>query len=114
MDGPTLDAEKFESIDLADPFFDSLKSDYSDFEHWFRRKGDSVAFVFRTPGRSALDGFLYLKEERGPVTDVKPPLPEAARLKIGTFKINPHETRLGERFIKRAFDTAIEKRVTAF
>lgn len=104
-----LHLERFEDISLDDPFFDSLKSDYSEFESWFRKKRDKHAYTFRGANQS-LDGFLYLKLEDGDVEDTTPPLPNDRRLKIWTFKINPHGTRLGERFIKRAFDIAIEQR----
>lgn len=107
----TLLKEKFEDIDLADPFFDSLKADYAEFEEWFRRKGGEHAYVFR--GESGLvEGFLYLKPESGPLSDVQPPLPAADRLKVGTLKINPHGTRLGERFIKKIFDHAVSENKT--
>lgn len=41
-----------------------------------------------------------------------PALPAGKRIKIGTLKINPHGTRLGERFIKKAFDHAINQGVS--
>jgi len=104
----TLVKRHFGQIDLDDPFFDSLKNDYKKFAVWFQKKAHAEAFVFLNQSGSGLDGFLYLKEEEGSVEDVSPHLPSARRLKIGTFKINPHGTRLGERFMKRAFDTAID------
>ena len=107
MEASVLRIEKFADIALADPFFDTLKEDYPSFAAWFANKASNEAFTFRTEG-GGLDGFLYLKEETGPVTDVQPNLVSAHRLKIGTFKINPHGTRLGERFMKRAFDTAVD------
>lgn len=113
MDTPTLQVQHFREINLDDEFFDSLKADYRGFDDWFRRKGESQAFVFKVKDGSELDGFLYVKEELGPVTDVAPNLPPANRLKVGTFKVNPHGTRLGERLLKRAFDTAVSKRMTA-
>lgn len=103
-----LRIEKFKNISLADSFFDSLKSDYPEFSTWFQNKANNDAFIFEAD-TGGLDGFLYLKEERGPVIDVEPNLVPALRLKIGTFKINPHGTRLGERFMKRAFDTAVNR-----
>lgn len=112
MEASVLRIEKFKDIALADPFFDSLKGDYPDFAAWFATKTDKEAFTFKAEG-GELDGFLYLKEESGPVTDVHPTLHPAHRLKIGTFKINPHGTRLGERFMKRAFDTAVAQGVQA-
>lgn len=107
MEASVLRIEKFKDITLAAPFFDTLKGDYPEFAAWFASKADKEAFTFRSEA-GELDGFLYLKEEAGPVTDVQPNLAPAHRLKIGTFKINPHGTRLGERFMKRAFDTAVD------
>jgi len=107
-----LRIEKFKDTSLSDPFFDTLKADYPGFADWFASKADREAFTFGAEG-GGLDGFLYLKEEVGAVTDVHPALPPARRLKIGTFKVNPHGTRLGERFMKRAFDTAVETNAEA-
>lgn len=103
-----LTYKKFGEIDLSDSFFDSLKSDYGEFEHWFTRKADDFAYVF-SGDAGEIDGFLYLKMENGAVDDVEPPLPPACRVKVGTLKINPHGTRLGERFLKKIFDHAVTR-----
>lgn len=101
-----LEYRKFSTINLDDPFFDSLKSDYVEFEDWFKKKADSSAYIFANPDGS-LDAFLYLKHEDSPINDIDPPLPAVPRLKVGTFKINAHGTKLGERFIKKIFDHAV-------
>ena len=92
---------EFKNINLNDPFFDSLKADYKEFIDWFNKKKDNNegAFVFFN-SQMLLDGFLYLKNEDEELNDVIPKQPSKKRLKIGTMKINPHGTRLGERFIK--------------
>lgn len=100
-----LELKRFEQISLDDPFFDSLKSDYSEFEEWFKSKSKKEAYVLIDKG--IIQGFLYLKMEEGPVLDVDPIIKKSQVLKIGTLKINPHGTRLGERFIKKALDHAI-------
>lgn len=41
-----------------------------------------------------------MKIEEGPVTDILPLIVDKRILKLGTFKVNPHGTRLGERFLK--------------
>lgn len=108
--------EHFSKISLSDPFFDTLKADYPGFQKWFEKKssGDNNnAYTFRNPITGKLDGFLYLKDEDGAVMDVSPTMPAARRLKLGTFKVNPHGTRLGERFIKRAFDIAVAHQAQA-
>lgn len=112
MSNKELCIEKFKNISLSDSFFDSLKIDYPEFSFWFQNKANNDAFIFKTDdGR--LDGFLYLKEEFGPVIDVQPNLVSSHWLKIGTFKVNPHGTRLGERFMKRVFDVALNKNCDA-
>jgi len=107
-----LSYTKFCDTDLNDPFFDSLKGDYAEFPNWFQKKALSqeMAYVFKNES-GKIDGFLYLKVEDGAVMDVAPPLPPKRRLKIGTFKINAHGTRMGERFIKKAFDHAIYEQI---
>jgi len=97
---------EFQQVDLGDEFFTSLKQDYGEFELWFKKKANNRAYVHRTP-QGNLDGFLYLKREEGAVTDVEPSLPPKNRLKVGTFKIDAHGTKLGERFIKKIFDHAV-------
>lgn len=42
-----------------------------------------------------------MKHETEELNDINPPMPAASRLKVGTFKIDAHNTKLGEHFIKR-------------
>lgn len=100
--------KRFADIDINDIFFDSLKQDYIEFTQWFQKKTQEgeMAYVFESNG---IQGFLYLKIENEEITDTKPTLPKKNRIKVGTFKINPHGTRLGERFLKKIFDYAVIK-----
>lgn len=98
---------KFGQVNLNDPFFDSLKQSYSEFSEWFQKKENEEAFVFLDTNGN-LSGFLYLKIEDDTLTDIDTEFPQKRRLKIGTFKIDAHGTRLGERFIKKSFDYAVE------
>ncbi len=97
---------RIRDLSITDPFFDSLRTDYPGFNDWLLRKFDESAYIIEREG-GGLDGFLYLKRESGRLEDVQPARPELERLKIGTLKINPHGTRLGERFIKKALDVAV-------
>lgn len=101
-----LEYLKFKNINLDDSFFDSLKSDYVEFSDWFERKSENSAYIFRNSG-GLIDGFLFHKLEDEEVSDVTPALPAKRRVKIGTFKINAHGTRLGERFVKKSLDYAL-------
>lgn len=105
-----LELRKFKDINLADPFFDSLKESYAEFVDWFGRKSNESAYVFARQN-GVIDGFLYLKVEEGVVDDVFPPFPAARRLKVGTMKINAHGTKMGERFVKKIIDHAVSASV---
>jgi L-amino acid N-acyltransferase YncA len=105
-----LTRRSFSQIPLTDQFFDSLRGDYPGFDEWFLTKAAEPAYVFTTDS-GEIEGFLYLKEEEGAVTDVHPPFRAAKRIKIGTFKVLPHGTRLGERFMKKALDHAVAANV---
>ena len=104
--GRRLQLTKFRELSLADPFFDSLKAGYNEFPGWFQRKADEDVYIV-VDDKGALSGMIYLKLERGLVGDVRPPLPNRTWLKVGTLKIDGRGTKLGERVIKKIFDTAI-------
>ena len=103
----TLELKPFSEIDLADPFFSSLKHDYKTFTGWFHRKASEKTSAFIQKTDNVLTGFIYLKPEEGALLDVTPIQKPDRRLKIGTFKTEAHGTKLGERLLKKAFDTAI-------
>lgn len=95
----------FSQIDLNDPFFDSLKTDYAEFPQWFAKKAQEKAFVLFSEKDSSIQGFMYVKVEQK-VEDIQPELNDLS-LKIGTFKFNPERTLRGHRFLKKALDIAI-------
>jgi len=103
---------KLSQVDMSNSFFDSLRLDYDGFDKWFNKKAEQgeSALILKTHD-DAIQGFLYTKIENEEVDDVEPVLPPLKRLKIGTMKIVPHGTRLGERFIKKAIDKAIVNNV---
>lgn len=104
----TISLKRFAEIDLNDTFFDSLKEDYPGFETWFQKKSrdNSKAYVQYT--NNNLQAFLYLKNESGEeLSDVTPVRPACNRMKVGTFKIDAHNTKLGERFVKKIMDAAL-------
>ncbi len=102
--------EKFGKIDLYDPFFSSLKEDYSDFEKWFIRKYDEEAYITINKENGRLLSFLYIKVEgiNENYTSISPSFAPKRRLKIGTFKVVSNGFRLGERFLKIIFDNALK------
>ncbi len=101
----------FGKINLQDNFFDSFREDYNEFDKWFNRKADEVAYVCLDNNQIA--AFLYLKME-GPeenYADIEPVFQKKRRLKIGTFKVASNGYRLGERFLKIIFDNGLQLNV---
>lgn len=102
--------KQFKDINLEDTFFDSLKADYTKFEGWFNGKANDYAYI--QTNNDNIEGFLYLKVEDYPIEDVIPDIVCDKAVKIGTMKIKPHGTRLGERFIKKSLDYAIKNGIS--
>lgn len=108
-----IEYKLFGDINLQDTFFDSLRQDYQGFDSWYNKKASQGEKAYILYEENELVCFLYLKEEN-PIDniDITPPLdPTKAWIKVGTFKVVPHKTKLGERLIKRMFDFAISKNI---
>lgn len=99
------------NININDPFFDSFKEDYKEFESWFNKKSDAESYVCITDG--SVKAFLYIKVENKEenYSDITPAFAPKKRLKIGTFKVVSTGYKLGERFLKIIFDNAISNHV---
>lgn len=106
MKNNSIKHQLFKETDINDPFFTSLKADYPGFEEWFAKKREQDVYVLYDD-ENKLQGFLYLKNETGPVLDVNPIIEANNVLKVGTFKVNAHGTKMGERFIKIILDFAV-------
>lgn len=95
---------KFKDIDLSDPFFDSLKVDYPDFDRWFESKRDEPVFVYHDD--EGVGAFLYIKDkENEDIELIDGKLPLYERTKIGTLKLS--ERMKGQRIGEGAFGLAL-------
>lgn len=101
----------FGNINIQDPFFDSFRQDYSQFDQWFAKKFNDTIYASFFAGH--LVGFLYIKIEGNgePYNDIVPAFAAKKRLKIGTFKVAINGYRIGERFLKIVFDNALRNKV---
>jgi hypothetical protein len=113
-DYPVLSVRQrhFGNIDLTDSFFDTFREDYPGFNRWFARKADETAYICLDE-KQKLVAFLYLKVEEADedYSDIEPRPERTRRLKIGTMKVVSNGYKLGERFLKIAFDNALANRV---
>lgn len=105
-----INYKKFSEINLNDSFFDSLRQDYDGFDEWFKRKKNQSALV-QYDDSNRITGFLYLKIEKQIVSDTIPNITANTILKVGTFKIEAHGTKMGEQFIKKIMDCAVNNNV---
>lgn len=108
----SVSKEHFGNINIDDPFFDSFKADYPEFEEWFNKKADEVAYVCLSEVNDVL-AFLYVKREKADenYSDITPTFAPKTRLKIGTLKVASNGYKLGERFLKIVFDNALRNKV---
>lgn len=100
--------QSFSDVNLSDQFFSTLKSDYPKFENWFNSHLDRDAYVLYDD-YGKIQGFLHLKNESGVINDVRPEIKATKILKIATFKVEAHGTKMGEQFIKIIMDNAIKE-----
>lgn len=85
--------------DINDPFFDSLKEDYPNFEQWYLRKANEGNRAFTYSDEKGLGAFVMLKfDEEEPIELKNGFLPSSKRLKISTLKLaeSVQGNRLGE------------------
>ena len=101
----------FGNLDISDEFFASFIEDYPDYEKWFNKKAEETVYVCLS--ESNIIALLYLKIENknDDYSDINPIMPPKKRLKIGSFKVMLNGFRLGERFLKIAFDNALRFKV---
>lgn len=101
----------FGKLDVSDDFFASFKEDYSGYEKWFNKKADDPVYVCLFEGKPIALLYLKVEDKDEDYTDMDPPFPPKRRLKIGSFKVTLNGYRLGERFLKIAFDNALRLKV---
>ncbi|MCQ2191422.1 MAG: N-acetyltransferase [Paludibacteraceae bacterium] len=104
-----ISLKTFSEINLEDKFFNSLKNDYPKFEDWFKRKATEGQKAYVQYSNNQIQAFLHLKPEEGEINDIEPSIQHGKHLKVATFKVDAHNTKLGERFVKKIVDAAIYK-----
>lgn len=106
---PALSRKPVHSLDTNDPFFDSLKEEYQEFENWFRkvkREGRECLVSYKDDG--GIGALLIYKFEEELVDAVPRNLPKKRRVKLSTFKVEQLGYKIGELFIKLSIDIALK------
>ncbi|MFA4935309.1 MAG: hypothetical protein WC568_05690 [Candidatus Methanoperedens sp.] len=109
---PLLKEDYLHNLDIEDPFFDSLKEDYKEhkFREWFREKSIEGRKCWFYQEDDKIKALLMLKEEDEPI-ETSPQIPAGRRLKISTMKVDLSGFKLGELFLKMAFQYCINNQI---
>lgn len=108
---PAVHELSIHNLNLKDVFFDSLRSDYEDFEDWWRKiaREGRRAWVHRKFD-GMIGGMLIYKKECEEIAS-NPPLPQENRLKICTLKASQVGFKLGELFLKLSIEYAMRNSI---
>lgn len=113
MRGVAIRRVRFGSLDIDDRFFNSFKADYEPYYHcWFMSKMNDSVYIAQD-GNGCLRGLLKLKCEdmNDDPGDITPRMKPVKRLKIASLKAHFTGQKLGQRFMRIVFDTAIRNHV---
>ena len=101
----------FSKINLQDPFFDSLRHAYDNFDAWFYKKAQQGEHAYVSFIDGKVIAFLYLKKEEDADNDTVPRLTKP-RMKIGTFKVDlEHHSKIGKRLLAIALRAFAESKL---
>ncbi|WP_407282848.1 PIN domain-containing protein [Methanolobus sp. WCC1] len=103
---PALKNEQVFNLDITDPFFDSLKKEYSGFEDWFIKISRSGRKCYVHYEEKDKIGALLIYKIEDETLDSTPVMPKKKRLKLSTFKVSHVGNKIGELFIKLAVNYA--------
>ena len=100
---PAVDAVKTHQLDLHDPIFDGLRTDYPGFDAWFQRTARSQRDAFLVNGADRHAAICIVKTEPAGEYGMAGPL-----LKLCTFKVAEGYSgqKYGELLLKAVFERA--------
>ncbi len=101
------------TLNLNDPFFNTLKEDYQEFPQWWKkisREGRNCWVYLDDDG--AIGALLMYKLEDEPIELASKLLPKKKRVKINTLKVTRLGYKVGELFIKLSVGYAQENKAS--
>lgn len=108
---PALKECHLYNIDVNDPFFDSLREGYPDFNEWFIKKSREDRKCYAHKRSDGSLGAILICKDEDEFIPTKFPLPKKRRLKISTMKVTYGGHRIGELLLKVAIDKALKNNI---
>ncbi len=107
---PIIEHVFVHNLDVQDPIFNELRTEYPDFNRWFQEIAlkQRQAFVTRKIDKS-LGAVLIYKFENEAILDCVPPIGQGNRLKLCTFIVSRTGYRIGELLIKLSISLCIKQ-----
>jgi hypothetical protein len=109
---PALKEDFVYNLNLDDPIFDTLKSNYNEFKDWYEKiskKGRKCWVHYKEDG--SIGTLLIYKFENESI-EANPPLPKKNRVKVSTLIVSNVGNKIGELFIKLVIDISIKNDVS--
>ena len=103
---PHIDDVPCHTINLKDPFFNSLRDAY-DFDKWFNKCCREGRKAWVCQKDDEIQAICIYKEERSPIVTVDKKGLTDKVLKLCTFKVVTYGYKIGELFLKQAFTHSI-------
>ena len=109
---PSIQNIPCHSLNIKDIFFDSLRSDYKEFNSWFDDKCCKEGrFAWVCINDSNIDALCIYKIERNPIVTTDKRGLSGKSLKLCTFKVNKTGFKIGELFLKQTFNYAVDNKI---
>lgn len=108
-----IEYTNFADIDYKQPFFDSFRKDYKNFNAWYLTKQKEFAKAYTIKEDNNVKAFLYLKIEKHKDLDskIKILINDDNILKIASFKSVLTNIKIGERFLYFSFQHALQNKI---
>ncbi len=110
---PNIVKKALKDIDVNDPFFDSLKTDYPDYTKWFTKKKKQGANAYVTVNEKHITSLLMIKveDEKEDYGNFSKEMKKCRRLKIETFKVEDTGKHIANMFIEIIKDEAMKLKI---
>ncbi|GAB6142221.1 hypothetical protein JCM14076_29500 [Methylosoma difficile] len=109
---PSIKNVACHTLNLKNPFFDSLRFSYDGFDNWFTDKcAKAGRYAWICADGERIDAICIYKQETDPIITVEKKGLQGNILKLCTFKVLKRGFKIGELLLKQAFSYATSNKI---